>query len=112
MLATPLPFAGGELDYITPQPVALGTVVIVPLGQRKIAGVVTGQAAGDVDEARLKPVLDWPDIPTIDPAQIDWIRKVAAWTLASPGAVLKMMLPSLRFLEPLPVATGLVGDAA
>ncbi len=109
LLATPLPFAGGELDYITPQPVALGTVVIVPLGQRKIAGVVTGQAAGDVDEARLKPVLDWPDIPTIDPAQIDWIRKVAAWTLASPGAVLKMMLPSLRFLEPLPVATGLVG---
>ena len=54
LLATPLPFAGGELDYITPQPVALGTVVIVPLGQRKIAGVVTGQAAGDVDEARLK----------------------------------------------------------
>ena len=112
LLATPLPFSGGELDYLAPPGLSTGTVVTAPLGRRTVAGVVTATASGGmrggVRKSKLKPLAELPDMPAISPQTIQWLRNVAAWTMASPGAVLKMMLPSPRFLHPAAVETGWV----
>ena len=112
LLATHLPFSGGELDYLAPPGTPEGTVVVAPLGRRKVAGVVTGTGAPEsVAKGKLKPLVELPDIPAIRPETIQWIGNVASWTMASPGAVLKMMLPSPRFLQPAKVETGWVAAA-
>src|SRR5690348_11726932 len=81
----PLPLAGAY-DYRVPDGMALrpGEFVAVPLGGRAVIGVVWGEASGEVDEAKLKPVaelLDAPPLPEELRRLIDW---VAAYTLSAP----------------------------
>ena len=109
MLATPLPFAAAKLDYLVPVGTAEGAVVIVPLGSRKVPGVVLGPSAGDFDTARLKRCHHVVDTPPVPASQRQWDRHVAAWTMANPGAVLKMMLPGPKIITP---AEPLMGWAA
>ena len=112
LLATPLPFSGGELDYLAPPGIREGAVVFAPLGRRKVAGVVTATGTpGTVDRGKLKPLLGQPAMPPVRPESIQWLRDVASWTMANPGAVLKMMLPSPRFLDPVRPDTGWVAAA-
>ncbi len=89
----PLPLAG-PYDYTVPEEMMLspGDFVSVPLGSRQMAGVVWGKASGGVDPARLKPVrlrLDLPPMPDDLRRFIDW---VAEYTLAAPGAVLRLAM--------------------
>ncbi len=92
----PLPLAGAY-DYRVPlewpdAPLQVGAFVSVPLGRRDVIGVVWGKADGDVGEARLKEVIEVLDAPPMTGELrrlVDWI---AAYTLAAPGAVLKMAM--------------------
>lgn len=89
----PLPLAGAY-DYRLPAELTVGPgdIVEVPLGQRRLHGVVWGAASGDVDAKRLKTVLRrYPiaPLPASVRALVDW---VAAYTLAPAGAVLRMAL--------------------
>jgi primosomal protein N' (replication factor Y) len=87
-----LPLAGAD----TPE----GTAVEVPLGARTTVGVVWGKGRGDVPAAKLKPILrpaNLPPLPEASRAFVDW---VAAYTLAPPGAVLKMVFGSMRVIQP------------
>jgi len=96
----PLPLAG-PYDYrVGADPVGVGEVVAVPLGRREVEGVVWGPAQGGVDEGRLKTILrrlDCPSLPPVTRAFVDW---VAGYTLAAPGAVLKMAISVPAALEP------------
>jgi len=89
----PLPLAG-PYDYAVPEGVSLspGDFVSVPLGARQMVGVVWGAARGGVDLARLRSVrakLDLPPLPEDLRRFIDW---VADYTLAAPGAVLRLAM--------------------
>lgn len=89
----PLPLAG-PYDYAVPDGVALspGDIVTAPLGARQMVGVVWGAAKGGVAPTKLKPVrakLDLPPLPDDLRRFIDW---VAAYTLAAPGAVLRLAM--------------------
>ncbi len=55
----PLPLAGAY-DYSVPHGlnVELGDFVAVPLGKRRLVGVVWGEGSGDVADAKLKPIED------------------------------------------------------
>jgi len=69
-----------------------GDFVAVPFGPRRAIGVVWGEAAGDVNEAKLKDIsgkLDCPPLPEVSRLFIDW---VARYTVSAPGAVLKMAM--------------------
>ncbi len=87
----------GPLDYLVPEGMFVepGSFVRVPLGHRSVTGVVWDPAEGaePVDAARLKPIADtYPaahNLTSVMRRLIDW---VAAYTLAPPGAVLRMAM--------------------
>jgi primosomal protein N' (replication factor Y) len=97
----PLPLADAY-DYLpldaTDTPT--GTVVEVPLGKRRMVGVVWGAGRGDVPVAKLKSIIghvSLPALPDVSRSFIDW---VAGYTLTPPGAVLKMAFGSMRVVMP------------
>ena len=97
----PLPLAGaydyGLPDHLDAPP---GSFVRVPLGKRELAGVVWGAASGDVDPAKLRDVRDVIDAPAMAPALRDFVDWVAGYTLAPPGAVLRMTMSVPEALSP------------
>lgn len=97
--------AVGPFDYSVPAGMDLpaGSVVQVPLGPRRIDGIVWDAGslnAEEVDASRLRPVAAKHDIPPLSPA----LRRLIEWTadyyLASPSAVVRMALPSGSLLGP------------
>ena len=95
----------GPLDYRLPEGVSApaGSVVIAPLGPRKVTGIVwdEGRLPGDeIAFARLRPILEVLPVPPL-PAPL---RRLIEWTadyyLASPAAVARMALPSGSLLGP------------
>ena len=89
----PLPLAG-PFDYAVPDEidVAVGDVVSVPLGSRLVNGVIWGGPADDVDDAKLKPIVDkCPNAPMTGSARtfIDWVSQ---YYCQPQGTVLRMAM--------------------
>ncbi len=98
----PLQAGLSALDYCVPAGLELapGAVVEVPLGPRRIPGVVWDEGVyrpAPVGMARLRPVVRRLDMPGPDPALRRLLAFVADYYLASPGAVLRMALPRAAF---------------
>ena len=96
----PLPLADAY-DYSVPDgmEVTAGHFVVVPLGRRETLGVVWGEGSGEVPEAKLRDIVGvMPALPMADPLRrfVDW---VSAYTLAPPGAVLRMAMSAPSALE-------------
>jgi primosomal protein N' (replication factor Y) len=96
----PLPLADAY-DYSVPDgmEVAPGHFVVVPLGKRECVGVVWGEGSGEVAAARLRDIGEvLPAQPMAEPLRrfVDW---VSAYTLSSPGAVLRMAMSVPSALE-------------
>src|SRR5260370_33996938 len=96
----PLPLADAY-DYSVPDglDVAAGHFVVVPLGKRETVGVVWGEGSGEVAPEKLRDVEHvLPALPMADALRrfVDW---VAAYTLAPPGAVLRMAMSVPSALE-------------
>ena len=90
----PLPLAG-TYDYRVPagMNLARGDFVTVPLGTREATGVVWGEAEHDkISENRLKDVFARLDAPTLSECSCRFVDWVAAYTLAPPGAVMRMAM--------------------
>ena len=97
----PLPLAGAYDYHVSSNVnVAPGDFVAVPLGRRKLTGVVWGAASGDVAAEKLKPIAEHiaaRPLPEELCKLVDW---VANYTLAPPGAVLRMAMSVPDALEP------------
>ncbi len=108
-VCVPLPLAA-PYDYAVPEGVeaAPGAVVRVPVGGRTLWGVVWGDAAGGVDPARLKPVLEVSPLPGFSAAMRRFVDWVAAYTVTPPGAVLRMALSVPAALEAEVPAMGVI----
>jgi primosomal protein N' (replication factor Y) (superfamily II helicase) len=96
----PLPLADAY-DYSVPDglDVAPGHFVVVPLGKRLTIGVVWGEGAGEVAAEKLRDIEEvLPALPMTDALRrfVDW---VSAYTLAPPGAVLRMAMSVPSALE-------------
>jgi primosomal protein N' (replication factor Y) len=111
-VALPLPFPE-PFDYrVSPgMSLAPGDYVEVPLGPRRVFGVVWGEPAagggdGVVPDAKLKPVLrrfDLPPMPEVGRRFVDW---VAGYTMSLPGNVLRMAVSVSAALEDPRAVTG------
>ena len=88
-----------------------GAVVEVPLGRRRLIGVVLGPGGDDVPDERLRGVIRAFDVPPLPAAVLDLVDWVASWTLAPRGSVLRMAVSSPGALEP-PPATPEIGRAS
>ncbi len=95
----------GPLDYAVPAGMVLGPgdAVEVPLGPRRIIGVVWDAerlAAPDVPAAKLRPVAARLDMPPL----AEPLRRLIEWTadyyVASLQSVVRMAWPSVAFLNP------------
>jgi primosomal protein N' (replication factor Y) len=105
----PLPL-DGAYDYRLPHGMAAvpGSYVEVPLGRRSVVGIVWDPEPGAAPVApeRLKPVaalLDVAPMPAVLRRFVDW---VAGYSLAPPGAVLRMAIASEAVLQPEAGRTG------
>jgi len=88
----PLPL-GEPYDYRVPPHLdpAPGDFVEVPLGPRRVLGVVWAEGAGGrVAPEKLKDVIRRLDAPPMSPVMRRFVDWVAAYTLSPPGAVLRM----------------------
>ena len=96
----PLPLADAY-DYRAPEDMAVapGHFVVVPLGKRETVGVVWGEGSGEVAPEKLRDIVSMlPALPMADALRrfVDW---VSAYTLAPPGAVLRMAMSVPSALE-------------
>ena len=100
MLPLPLP---EPLDYLMPDeaaPPEPGSFVRVELGPRRLVGVVWDGNSGKVPVERLKPVLEVLPTPPLRPELRRFVERVAAYTMAPPGMVLRMAMSVEEALLP------------
>jgi primosomal protein N' (replication factor Y) (superfamily II helicase) len=100
LLPLPLPEA---LDYLTPQDAAQpepGSFVQVPLGHRSLVGVVWDGAEDELPAERLKPIVKTLPMPGLRPELRHFVERVAAYTMAPPGTVLRMTMSVAEALQP------------
>jgi len=100
LLPLPLP---ASLDYLAPEGGATpepGSFVRVPLGVRSLVGVVWGGADGELPVERMKPVVEALPIPRLRPDLCRFVERVAAYTMAPPGSVLRMSMSVPEALQP------------
>lgn len=93
----------GVLDYLpgeaSPRP---GQFVLVPLGPRKVIGVVwdeAGLASKPVPADKLRPILDVLDVPALPLETLRFTEWVAKYYLSAPSSVLKMAMSVREALE-------------
>ena len=83
-------------------PLSRGAIVEVPFGPRRRHGIVLGPGAGDVPQETLKAVTEIVALPPLEPRFVDFLERVAAWTMAPIGSVAKMALSQPLALQPPP----------
>ena len=79
-----------------------GTIVSVPFGPRQLNGIVLGPGDGAIAATTLKPVTGVAPLPPLAPAFVDFLERVASWTMAPIGGVVKMALSQPQALQPPP----------
>ncbi|WP_420563315.1 primosomal protein N' [Thalassobaculum sp.] len=80
---------------------ARGDVVEVPLGQRRMVGVVLGPGTDEsVAAERLRGVFRRFEVPRLPKSVIDLVEWTAAWTLAPRGNVVRMAISTPSAFEP------------
>jgi primosomal protein N' (replication factor Y) len=81
----------GVLDYLAPEGgLRLGQLVMVPLGPRRVMGLVWGPGRGDFDMAKLRPVLRRVDAPPLSAAMIEFLTRMGDYTLTPLSSMLRM----------------------
>ena len=81
-------------DYLVPAEMTVTTrmIVQVPLGKRPVWGIVIHDApSGDVNHAKLKPILQTAALPVLSERASSFLHMVADWTMAPFGMVMRMM---------------------
>jgi primosomal protein N' (replication factor Y) len=101
LLPMPLPEA---FDYAEPEGMSLnlGDHVVVPLGPRMMAGVVTGLRDGTGGNRPLKPVLERRAEPPLPANTVRFIEWAARYAVDSPGWPLAIALRGVRAPKPRP----------
>ena len=83
----------GPLDYRAPEGGAeVGAFVEVPLGPRRVLGVVWGGAEGDWPVERLRRVAAVLDVPAMTPGMRAFIARAADYTLTPRAAMLRLAM--------------------
>ena len=89
------------LDYKAPEGGCfLGAFVEVPLGPRKVLGVVWGPGKGDWDYAKTRSVIRVLDVPPMRDEMVAFLEKAGAYTLTPMSAMLRLATRSPGLGDP------------
>jgi primosomal protein N' (replication factor Y) len=101
LLPLPLPEA---FDYAEPDgmTLAVGEQVVVPLGPRLLAGVVSALRDGAGHNRPLKPVLERRELPPLPPGTLAFVEWAARYAVDAPGQALAIALRGARAPKPRP----------
>ncbi len=89
------------LDYRAPEGgVLTGALVVVPLGPRKVFGVVWGPGEGSFDPSKIRAIDRLIDLPPMTPSMRACLEKVAAYTLSPLEGVLRMAMRMPGLTQP------------
>lgn len=89
------------LDYKAPEGGChLGAFVEVPLGPRKVLGVVWGPGKGDFDRAKIRAVIRVLDVPPMRDEMMSFLTKAGAYTLTPLSAMLRLATRSPGLGDP------------
>lgn len=81
----------GILDYLAPdEGVRQGQLVLVPLGPRRVIGLVWGEGVGDFDLAKLRQVGRVLDAEPFSPGFTDFLTRAGDYTLTPLPLMLRM----------------------
>ncbi|TGN50219.1 primosomal protein N' [Paracoccus liaowanqingii] len=81
----------GVLDYLAPEDgVRQGQLVLVPLGPRRVLGLVWAEGTGDFDLAKLRAVGRVLDAEPFSPGFLDFLTRAAEYTLTPLPLMLRM----------------------
>ncbi|HEY2805334.1 MAG TPA: hypothetical protein VGI92_05695, partial [Gemmatimonadales bacterium] len=111
-VALPLPLPT-PLTYSVPDDLEAravpGARVVVPVREKEMVGIVTATGR-PAPKAKARPVLAAPDAaPLLDSSLLQLAEWTGSWYAASPGLVLRAMLPAALFSESIPVVRR-IGD--
>ncbi|WP_372800005.1 primosomal protein N' [Paracoccus seriniphilus] len=91
----------GVLDYLAPEGgVRQGQLVLVPLGPRRVLGMVWGEGTGDFDLAKLRTVARVLDVQPFSPEFRDFLTRAAGYTLTPPPLMLRMATRAPDLAQP------------
>ncbi|MDO5658568.1 MAG: primosomal protein N' [Paracoccus sp. (in: a-proteobacteria)] len=91
----------GMLDYLAPdEGVAQGALVLVPLGPRRVLGMVWGAGAGGFDAAKLRQVARVIEAEPFTPAMVEFLTRAAEYTLTPLPLMLRMATRAPDLAEP------------
>ncbi len=101
-MLVPRPIGGG-LDYLAPPGgVRTGAFVEVPLGPTREIGVVWGPEQGEIERAKLRPILKRLDAAPMNASMRRFLERVAAYTVSPLPLVLRLAtrVPGIRDPRP------------
>jgi len=79
------------LDYKAPEGgLFMGAFVEVPLGPRKVLGVVWGEGAGDYDRSKIRSIIRVLDVPPMREEMAEFLMRAADYTLTPMSAMLRL----------------------
>jgi primosomal protein N' (replication factor Y) len=84
----------GVYDYLAGPALGAvrGVLVFVPFGGRILAGIVLGPAKGDIAAEKLRSIDRIVHLRPLPEPMVNFIERVANWTMAPVGAVVKMVV--------------------
>lgn len=90
------------LDYKAPVGgVFQGAFVEAPLGPRKVIGVVWGKGQGGYDPAKIRTISNVLDLPPMQPEMMQFLTRVADYTLTPISAMLRLATRAPGLADPL-----------
>jgi len=92
---------GRTLDYRVPEGgIRVGAFVSVPLGPRRVKGVVWGPGAGDYDPGKIREIGAVLDVPPMSGTMREFIIRVADYTMTPLTAILRLATRVPRLGDP------------
>ncbi|MBV1865801.1 MAG: primosomal protein N' [Rhodobacteraceae bacterium] len=89
------------LDYKAPEGgVFLGAFVEVPLGPRKVIGVVWGKGQGGYDPAKIRPIYRAIDVPPMVEEMMSFLTRVGEYTLTPLSMMLRLATRAPGLTDP------------
>ncbi|MDA8802460.1 primosomal protein N' [Amylibacter sp.] len=101
------------LDYKAPKEgVKLGSYVEVPLGPRKVIGVVWCEGKGDYDKNKIRTISNILDVPEMRPEMMEFLSRAGRYTLTPMNGMLKLATRAPGLANPPSMKTVYIkGDA-